>query len=138
MRKSNYLSTSSLETQEIAQEFAKTLPYSSVVAFFGDLAAGKTTFIKALIAKKTALAEEAIVSPTFVYMNVYDGGIYHFDLYRLTKPDEFLHMGFQEFFDAGSLCVIEWAERIEEILPERTIKVHIEHAGDDCRKISFS
>lgn len=138
MRTNNktFLSNSAEETGDFAKTFAMTLPPGSVVAFFGDLAAGKTTFIKALVSKVTGISEEEINSPTFVYMNHYVG-IYHFDLYRILEESEFLAMGFAEYFEMGGICLIEWAERIEAILPQGAIRVHLEHAGDDKRLITI-
>ena len=82
---------------------------------FRRAAAGKTTFIKGLIHAAAQIASSEVQSPTFNYLNIYEGRktIYHFDLYRLRDRDEFLSMGFDEFFDAGGICCIEWSERIE-------------------------
>jgi tRNA threonylcarbamoyladenosine biosynthesis protein TsaE len=138
--KITHVSSSPEETALIAKEFGSTLPKGSVVAFFGDLAAGKTTFIKSLVASLANIHENEISSPTFVYLNIYpfkDANIYHFDLYRLRSQEEFLAMGFQEYFDAGGVCLIEWSERIPDILPEQTIKISLETIGHDTRKIEI-
>ncbi len=80
-----------------------------------------------------------VCSPTFTYLNIYKGpiDIYHFDLYRLRDEDEFLSMGFDEFFTADGICCIEWSERIQSILPENCIKVYLTHAGGDKRRIKI-
>lgn len=138
--KKTFISSSPEETAVFARQFGATLPSGSVVAFFGDLGAGKTTFTKALVSSLANISANEISSPTFVYLNIYpykDASIYHFDLYRLSSADEFLAMGFQEYFEAGGICVIEWSERIEKILPKHTIKVSLESIGEDKRKIEI-
>jgi tRNA threonylcarbamoyladenosine biosynthesis protein TsaE len=127
------------ETSEVGFNLGKQLSKGCVVVFYGDLAAGKTTFIKGLIAGVSGYAEDDVCSPTFVYMNIYEGDntVYHFDLYRLSCADEFLSLGFDEYFEQG-ICCIEWAERIEEILPSNKIAVTINHQKDESRHITVS
>jgi tRNA threonylcarbamoyladenosine biosynthesis protein TsaE len=123
----NYVSHSESETVALGREFGLTLSPNSIICFFGDLGAGKTTFIKGLA--ESVLGESVSVnSPTFVYLNIYKGkkpptAVYHFDLYRLHDSDDFLGMGFDELFYAGGVCCIEWSERIAAILPPHCIQV---------------
>jgi len=128
------------ETIALGEKIGQSLPTNTVVCFFGDLAAGKTTFIKGLVLGATRASEDLVSSPTFVYLNIYEGvkTVYHFDLYRLQDPDEFFAMGFQEFFTANGICCIEWAERIELALPSQILRIDLEHDGVDCRKISIT
>lgn len=133
------MSHSSEETIAYGKEFGLSLPENSVVCFFGDLGAGKTTFIKGLVQGFSGYPQEQVNSPTFVYLNIYTGKktVYHFDLYRLKSSDEFLSMGFDEMFQASGLCLIEWSEKIEEMLPENCIHVSIEQISEFLRTIKI-
>lgn len=134
-----YLSYSDSETRSIGSQIAKLLPKNAIVCFFGDLGAGKTTFIKGLASALSECPIEEISSPTYTYLNIYSGVIpvYHFDLYRLKGQEEFLHMGFDDFFDAGGICCIEWAERIPELIPDGAWKVTLTHMNSEQRQIEL-
>ncbi|MDP1880440.1 MAG: tRNA (adenosine(37)-N6)-threonylcarbamoyltransferase complex ATPase subunit type 1 TsaE [Parachlamydiaceae bacterium] len=134
-----YFSRSSQETFEIGRSLGKQLIAPCVICFFGELAAGKTTFIKGLVEGATNLSPSIVQSPTFTYLNIYDGKnkIFHFDLYRLRDIDEFLSMGFDEYFDADGICCIEWSERISDFLPDDYIKICLTHAFEDERYITL-
>ncbi len=127
------------ETLAMSRLLARYLGKNSVVCFFGELGAGKTTFIKGLAAACADYPMEDVCSPTFTYLNIYLGSIniYHFDLYRLKDEDEFLSMGFDEFLTADGICCIEWSERIQALVPEDCIKVILTHAGGDKRRIKI-
>lgn len=135
-------STSGQETEQIAHAFAETIPNGCVVAFFGDLGAGKTTFIRALT-KHFGVEPEFVTSPTFQYLNIYKAkrSIYHFDLYRLPEgpngAQTFFDMGFDEFFSSDGITCIEWAERIKEHLPKNTIFVRLSHVDETTRTIQI-
>ncbi|SCA63520.1 tRNA threonylcarbamoyladenosine biosynthesis protein TsaE [Chlamydiales bacterium SCGC AG-110-P3] len=133
------VSTSSEETQRLARRIAEVLPDDTVVCFFGDLAAGKTTFITSLAQALTGDDALDVTSPTFVYLNIYEGErtVYHFDLYRLDSVEAFLGMGFDEYFSAGGVTCVEWSERIESILDDVTLRVIMQHNGDNRRRIRF-
>jgi tRNA threonylcarbamoyladenosine biosynthesis protein TsaE len=133
-----HCSESADETIEIAYRLGKNLETNSVLCFFGDLGAGKTTFIKGLV-KGINEAETEISSPTFVYLNIYPGSktVYHFDLYRLRDADEFLSMGFDEFLTAGGICCIEWSERIRDLLPAHCVQISLEHVSENSRTITI-
>ena len=120
-------------------KLGKRLQPNSILCFFGDLGAGKTTFIQGLTAGVLGAPTEEVNSPTFTYLNIYRGNstLYHFDLYRLRDADEFLSMGFDETFDAGGITCIEWAEKISSIIPEGTIYVKMTHLGGDQRNIEI-
>ena len=115
----------------------KRLAPNAVICFFGDLAAGKTTFIKGLVAGAAGIDSSLIQSPTFTYLHIYQGtlDIYHFDLYRLRDTDEFIAMGFDEYFEADGICCIEWSERISTCLPSHCIQVFLTHEGLNKRSI---
>jgi tRNA threonylcarbamoyladenosine biosynthesis protein TsaE len=132
-----YISHSAAETFELGRKIGQDLPINTVIGFFGDLAAGKTTFIKGLVQGAAGLDPSIVQSPTFTYLNIYNGTktLYHFDLYRLRDVDEFMSMGFDEYFDAGGICCIEWSERIADRLPPSCMKIRMEHQGADVRRI---
>lgn len=133
-----FFSGSAEETIRIGQQFGKTLKDNAVICFFGDLAAGKTTFIKGIASGVANIHLDEVSSPTFVFLNIYAGirSVFHFDLYRLKDSDEFLGMGFDEFFDRG-ICCIEWSERIANMLPPNHIKVELLVLGEEQREISI-
>lgn len=126
------------ETVAFGKEFGAKLPLGSVICFFGDLAAGKTTLIKGLVEGIAACSSDEVCSPTFAYLNIYTGKcpVYHFDLYRLHDIDEFLSMGFDEFMDdPNGICCIEWSERITKFIPEKAIKIRLKVLEETQREI---
>lgn len=134
------LSNSPEETFRLGQKLGCSLPEGSVLIFYGDLAAGKTTFIKGVATAASKCHVDEVNSPTFVYLNIYNGSktVYHFDLYRLSDEDEFLGMGFDEYFFSEGISCVEWAERIPGLIPSNAISVRIEHQGNDKRHIVIS
>lgn len=134
-----FISHSAAETHDIGVNFGSKLLPNQIVCFFGDLGAGKTTFIKGLAAGILGTHDTEVNSPTFTYLNIYHGNktLYHFDLYRLRDADEFLGMGFDEVFDAGGITCLEWAEKIAELIPEDAICVKMNHLGGNQRLIEI-
>lgn len=130
-----------LSSHEEMVEFGKTIGSriqpGSVLALSGDLGAGKTTFVQGL-AQSLGIFDP-IQSPTFVYMNAYDGilPLYHFDLYRMKGEMDFLGLGFDEYFMSNSVCVIEWPERIKTLLPKHTMHISFAHV-EKCRRVVIS
>ncbi|HHW80440.1 MAG TPA: tRNA (adenosine(37)-N6)-threonylcarbamoyltransferase complex ATPase subunit type 1 TsaE [Bacteroidales bacterium] len=111
----------------VAQKFVDNMGNRNIFAFYGEMGAGKTTFIKALC--KTLGVAETITSPTFAIINEYnkeDGDpIYHFDFYRIKNIEEAYDFGYEDYFYSGHLCFIEWPELVEPLLPESVVKVQI-------------
>ena len=133
----DYLSNSVEETEALGAELAGRLEPGDVVAFTGDLGAGKTAFVRGIAAQ---LAPQASVSsPTFAIMNEYRGEmpLFHFDLYHIGDPEELDGIGFEEFFEKPGVMLIEWSERVQQELPPHTIVVTLENPGyDDTRRIT--
>ena len=124
--------------REAAREFIQHIGEHRVFAFYGEMGAGKTTFIKAICEELGV--EDVITSTTFAIVNEYtssDGPIYHFDFYRIKKLEEVYDMGFEDYFYSGALCFIEWPELIEDVLPEDAVTVQIKEEEDGTRAILF-
>ena len=131
-----YTSNCEKDTYEIGKKLAENLKPGDVIAFYGDLGAGKTAFTKGVCAH---FGIEDVHSPTFTIVNEYNGDVtvYHFDAYRIDG-DSWINGGFDEYLFAGGICVIEWAENLDDVLPKNTIKVTISRdlsKGDDYRDI---
>ncbi|MGE5196250.1 MAG: tRNA (adenosine(37)-N6)-threonylcarbamoyltransferase complex ATPase subunit type 1 TsaE [Anaerolineae bacterium] len=126
------------ETYNCGKKLGRSLVSNSIVAFFGDLGSGKTTFVKGL-GSGIGLNPQEITSPTFTYLNIYAGSkvLYHFDLYRLSSVDDFISMGFEDYWSAEGICCIEWSEKIRSILPIKTITICMESLCTDTRKITI-
>ncbi len=119
--------TSQDELQEVAEAIIAGLGHRTVVAFRGEMGAGKTTLIRE-IAAALGVAD-TVTSPTFAIVNSYKGEgdrhIYHFDFYRIEDLREAFDFGYEEYFYSGDLCLVEWPEKIEQLLPEETMNVRI-------------
>lgn len=124
--------------REAARQFVNNMGTGNVFAFYGKMGAGKTTFIKAVCEELGV--KDVITSPTFAIVNEYrtepDGRpIYHFDFYRIKKLDEVYDMGYEDYFYSGALCLIEWPELIEPLLPEDATRVTITEHTDGSRTV---
>jgi tRNA threonylcarbamoyladenosine biosynthesis protein TsaE len=124
---------------EAAKQFIKNMGNGNIFAFYGKMGAGKTTFIKAICEELGV--EDVITSPTFAIVNEYTtkGGepIYHFDFYRIKKIEEVYDLGYEDYFDSGHLCFLEWPELIKDLLPEDTTRVTISVEEDGSRIVEF-
>ena len=129
-----YRSKSQQDTEKIGEQYAKTLRRGDVVILSGDLGAGKTAFTKG-VARYFGL--DNVTSPTYAYLNVYGDKIYHYDCYRLSCGEDAERLGLTDYFGGDNICVIEWAENIEDVLPDNIKTVRIERIDENTRKISL-
>lgn len=124
--------------RDAAKAFIEAMDDRTVFAFYGDMGAGKTTFIKAICEELGV--EDVINSPTFAIVNEYrsdsDELIYHFDFYRINKVEEAYDFGYEDYLYSGALCFIEWPEKIEELLPSDIVNVSIKENEDGTRTVS--
>lgn len=123
------------ELDKVAEAVIDALDGRTIVAFDAPMGAGKTTLISRIAALLGA--EDKVTSPTFAIVNQYEGRertIYHFDMYRIERVEEALDFGSEEYFASGELCLVEWPEKIEPLLPEDTMVVKIEILGDEERR----
>lgn len=122
-----------------AAEFLSLVKDRRLIAFYAPMGAGKTTFTSA-VCRALGVRSDAVSSPTFAIVNEYrtscGESIYHFDFYRLTKASEALDIGLYDYLDSGCLCLMEWPENIEDILPEETLKVSITVLGQ-ARQVTW-
>lgn len=124
---------------QAAHDFIANMGDNTVFAFYGEMGAGKTTFIKAIC--DVLGVEDEVNSPTFAIVNEYRSAtaelIYHFDCMRIKEIEEALDFGFEDYMECGALCFIEWPEMVEELLPGDAVKVKISVAEDGTRTIEF-
>lgn len=126
-----HLRTSSeAETEALGERLAARLRVGDVVALYGDLGAGKTTFVRGLA--RGLGSEDPVSSPTFVLMHVYEGRLplYHFDAWRLSGPEDLAAVGAEEYLEGDGVAVVEWSERAEGLFPSQRLEVHLER-GDE-------
>lgn len=126
------------DVDRAARQLLAVLGDRKIVAFHGDMGAGKTTLINA-ISHRLGAVDDATSSPSFSIVNEYVGAdghtIYHFDLYRLNEMEEVYDMGFEDYLDSGELCLIEWPDIAESLLPDDTAHVTIREAADGSREV---
>jgi tRNA threonylcarbamoyladenosine biosynthesis protein TsaE len=127
------------DTARLGRVLAQVLQPGTVVALKGDLGAGKTRLVQA-IAESLGVDRQEVVSPTFVLLQEYQGekAIYHVDAYRISNNDEFMQLGMEEYFTAGGLVFIEWADRVADCLPPNTVWIEIEVTGDTTRRFTIT
>lgn len=123
-----------------AKEFLAQTEGHKLIAFYAQMGAGKTTFTTALC-RALGVDEDAVSSPTFAIVNEYRAAnsesIFHFDFYRITKLAEALDIGYYDYIDSGCLCLMEWPENIEELIPEETLRVYISVQDDQSRVLTW-
>ena len=127
------LTKSETETLEFAYKYASKLKKGDVVLLSGDLGAGKTVFVKG-VCKRFGI-EDAVTSPTYAYLNVYGDFIYHYDCYRLSSGEDANYLGLTDYFNKDNVCLIEWSENIQSVLPAKVKKVTIIKIDENTRKI---
>lgn len=128
------------ETKQYGVKLGQLLQPGNVVCLIGELGAGKTAFVSGIA--KALKIDEYITSPTFTIVNEYYGTLplYHFDAYRINQSDEMYDVGYEDYISGEGVCVIEWANQIQDILPKDYLKIHIERQAEDnenYRTISF-
>ena len=130
-----FISDSVEETERLGAELAAQLPAGAIIAFTGDLGAGKTAFVRGM-AQGLGIAER-VTSPTFTIVNEYEGGsrpLFHFDLYRLCGSDELFDIGWEDYLARGGICAVEWSERAADAM-EDCIRVDISRGKSDGQRI---
>ena len=123
------------ETERFAFEYAQTLRAGDIVLLDGDMGAGKTVFSKG-VAKGLGIEEE-VTSPTYAYMNDYDGVLFHYDCYRIESVEQAEQLGLADYFDMGGICLIEWAQNIAPLLPKKVKRVCIRKISENEREIEY-
>jgi tRNA threonylcarbamoyladenosine biosynthesis protein TsaE len=134
------ISNTVAETEAVAADLSQTLRGGECIALHGNLGAGKTQFVRGLV-RGLGGNPHAVSSPTFVLLNIYPGGrltVYHLDAYRVMGADDFEAIGFPELLEQGGVVVVEWAERVSDLLPESCVQVTIEATGENSRQIHLA
>ncbi|MFB6247654.1 MAG: tRNA (adenosine(37)-N6)-threonylcarbamoyltransferase complex ATPase subunit type 1 TsaE [Salinibacter sp.] len=128
------------ETQSLGASLGRCLDPGAVVALYGELGTGKTHLVKG-IARALGLSPSTVRSPTFTILHTYEDGrrpLHHFDAYRVQTPDEFVELGFEEYVaDASGLTCIEWADRVETLLPASALRLELAHVAPRRRRIAL-
>lgn len=124
---------------ELGRRLGRLLAPGDFLALTGELGAGKTQFAKGIALGLEVDPGTPVTSPTYTILNIYQGRLplYHFDLYRLEDGEEVVALGFEEYFYASGVCVVEWAERLGEEAPGELLAVSLAHDGDDRRAVTF-
>lgn len=127
------------DIDKAARFFVETMDDHTVFAFYGNMGAGKTTLIKAICS--VLGVEDPVNSPTFALVNEYRSNtgelIYHFDFYRIKNMDEAYDLGYEDYFYSGAVCLIEWPEKIEDLLPDTAVRVTISENEDSSRSLTI-
>ena len=130
-RNETFRTESPEETQALGEKLGKTLKEGDVIALIGDLGTGKTCLTQGITRGVGIAPGEIVSSPSYILINEYNGKvpIYHIDLYRLENSEEIAELGLSEYVEGDGICIIEWAERMSDALPDTCIKIHITLAG---------
>jgi tRNA threonylcarbamoyladenosine biosynthesis protein TsaE len=128
------------ETEVLGSRIGSLLQPGSFLALRGDLGGGKTCLTRGVVSSLAPQSAHLVASPTYAIMNCYPGDVpvYHFDFYRLAGDDDIAELGFEEFFYGDGVCVVEWSERLAELLPADVTTLLFEYAGDDQRLITIT
>ena len=136
MPSQRFITNTPEETEALGARLARALEPGAVVAFTGDLGAGKTAFVRGLA--RGLGVQDRVTSPTFTVVNEYEGGrlpLFHFDLYRLGCADELFDIGWEDYLARGGVCAVEWSERMEELLEPGTVRVDLRRGEDEDRRV---
>lgn len=136
-----YITHSPAETEAVGEALAKTLRPGTVLAFRGDLGAGKTAFTRGL--GRGLGCTERVTSPTYTIVNEYTSGrlpLFHFDMYRLRSSEDLFDIGWEDYLDRGGVCAVEWSENVADAMPDGTVYVTIQRSpeGENTRKITIT
>ena len=132
-----YTTNSPVETEAIGAALGKILTPGTVIAYRGDLGAGKTAFTRGLA--RGLGCRELVTSPTYTIVNEYLGGrlpLFHFDMYRLKSSDDLWDIGWEDYLDRGGICAVEWSENVDDAM-EGAVYITIEKLGEDSRRITI-
>ena len=132
-----FITNSPAETERIGEALGKTIKPGSVIAYRGDLGAGKTAFTRGLA--RGLGSTELVTSPTYTIVNEYLGGrcpLFHFDMYRLASSDDLWDIGWEDYLERGGVCAVEWSENVSDAL-EDPIFITIEKLGEESRRITI-
>ena len=132
-----FLTNSPEETEKIGAALGKILTAGSILAYEGDLGAGKTAFTRGLA--RGLGCGDTVTSPTYTIVNEYLGGrlpLFHFDMYRLRSSDDLFDIGWEDYLERGGICAVEWSENVADAMTD-AICIRIEKTGDECRKITI-
>ena len=132
-----YISNSPSETEAIGAALGKILTAGTVIAYRGDLGAGKTAFTRGLA--RGLGCSDIVTSPTYTIVNEYLGGrlpLFHFDMYRLSSSDDLWDIGWEDYLDRGGICAVEWSENVDDAM-EDALYITIEKLGEDTRRITI-
>ena len=132
-----YLTNSPEQTEEVGAALSKVLSPGTVIAYRGDLGAGKTAFTRGLA--RGLGVTDPVTSPTYTIVNEYLGGrmpLFHFDMYRLHSSDDLWDIGWEDYLERGGICAVEWSENVADAM-EDAITVTIEKLGEDSRRITI-
>ncbi len=130
-----YISQSAEETRKWAEEYAKSLRAGDVVLLDGEMGAGKTVIAQG-IARGLGIFEN-VTSPTYAYVNSYEDRLFHFDCYRICSERQAFELGFADYFEQNAICLVEWSENIQGLLPPDCKRVTVKKCGETQREISF-
>ena len=131
-----YISNSAQETEALGERLAARLRPGDVIAYTGDLGAGRTAFTRGL-ARGLGVADR-VTSPTFTIVNEYEAGrlpLFHFDLYRMDSPEELFDIGWEDYLARGGVCAVEWSENVADALERDTVRVDIRRGGEESRRV---
>ena len=135
-----YITDNAQQTEQLGEKLGRVLTPGTVLAYTGDLGAGKTAFTRGLA--RGLEIPERITSPTFTIVNEYEGGrlpLFHFDMYRLGSSDELFDIGWEDYLVRGGVCAVEWSENVDDVLDADTIRVDIRRGeSDDQRRITIT
>ena len=133
----DYITTSPEETEALGAALGRIIPAGTVLAYRGDLGAGKTAFTRGLA--RGLGCDELVTSPTYTIVNEYLGGrlpLFHFDMYRLASADDLWDIGWEDYLERGGVCAVEWSENVAEAM-ENPITVTIEKLGEEIRRVTI-